>query len=205
MPLDLTNNCNPITGAINLIPNCDALVKKGGLGKGVYIGSVADVDAYTVDPTTKALTTLVMKEGKTLRYMSGKRYKNSSTMGNTQTENGALFQHGITFNAYISTQAEKETLELYAGADDLFIISQLNSGPFEAHGLVGKRGFAEGMTMTSTGGSGTAAADASNQVLTFAGEEDKLPVYVEFGADTAAILGYLDALVDTAEAPAAAA
>lgn len=50
------------------------------------------------------------------------------------------------------------------------------------------------MTVTSTGGSGTAAADASNLVLTFAGEEDKLPVFCSFGADLAADIAYLDAL-----------
>ena len=190
----MAENCAPITGAINLDPSCEALAKKGGIGKKIYIGSVADVLSYTLDATTKELKTLVMKAGTKLISATGRKYKNNTTQGNTRTENGALFQHNVTFAAYIDSQDEKETLELLAGADDLFTIVELNSGKLEAYGLVGKNGrMAEGLSMTSTGGSGTAAGDASNLVLTFSGEEDKLPVFASFGADLAADIAYLEA------------
>jgi len=203
-------NCNPITGAINLNPNCDALTKKGGIDKQIWIGAVSQLLSYTLNPDG-SLATIVLKDGENLISARGKRYKNSTTMGNTQTENGALFQHGVTFIAFLDTQVEKETIEKLAGADDLFTFSKLNAGKFEAHGLVAKNGnLADGMKMTASGGSGTAAGDASSLTLTFAGEEDKLPVYAFLGSPTASDadnIAYLEALVtaDAVEEPAAAA
>ncbi|WP_026463667.1 hypothetical protein [Adhaeribacter aquaticus] len=191
--------CAPITGAVNLDPSCEALKKKGGISKRIYIGSLADVSAYTLDATTKELKTLVMKPGTKLISATGRKYKNNTSLGNTQTDNGPLFQHNVVFAAYYDSQTEKETLELLAGADDLFVIVELNHGKMEAYGLVAGNGrLAEGLTMTSAGGSGTAAGDASNLVLTFAGEEDKLPVFASFGATMADDIAYLDALLAVA-------
>lgn len=188
--------CAPLTGAINLAPDCAALKKKGGISKRIYVGSVGDVAAYTVDATTKELKTLVMKTGKKLITASGRKYKNNVTTGNTQTENGPLYPHSVVFAAYYSTQLEKETIEALASADDLFVIVELNSGKLEAYGLAAQNGqLGEGLTMTSTGGSGTNAEDAANLVLTFAGNEDKLPIFAAFGATLADDITYLDALL----------
>lgn len=188
--------CAPLTGAISLAPDCAALKKKGGISKRIYIGSVADVSAYTTDPTTKELKTLVMKTGTKLITATGRKYRNNVTAGNTQGENGALFQHSVVFAAYYNTQVEKETIEALAAADDLFVIVELNSGKMEAYGLVALNGnLAEGMSMTSTGGSGTNAEDAANLVLTFAGTEDKLPIFAAFGATLADDITYLDAML----------
>ncbi|WP_026465069.1 hypothetical protein [Adhaeribacter aquaticus] len=187
--------CSPLTGAIDFAPSCNALKKKGGISKRIYYGSVDDVAAYTVDATTKELKTLVMKTGKRLYSATGKKYTNNTTLGNTQNTNGPLFQHQVVFGFYYDTQLEKEGYEALAGTDDIFTIVELNSGKMEAYGLVGANGGkAEGMTVTSAGGSGTAAADASNLVLTFVGEEDKLPVFCAFGVDLAADIAYLDGL-----------
>jgi hypothetical protein len=188
--------CAPLTGAISLAPDCFALKKKGGISKRIYIGSVADVAAYTLDPTTKELKTLVMKATKKLITASGKKYKNSATLGNTQGENGPLYPHSVVFAAYYNTQIEKETIEALAAADDLFVIVELNSGKMEAYGLVASNGgLGEGLTMTSTGGTGTNAEDPANLILTFAGQEDKLPVFAAFGATLADDITYLDALL----------
>jgi hypothetical protein len=191
--------CAPLTGAISLAPDCAALKKKGGISKRIYIGSVADVSAYTTDATTKELKTLVMKSGTKLISATGRKYKNNVTTGNTQSENGPLFPHNVVFAAYYSTQIEKETIEALAAADDLFVIVELNSGKMEAYGLVASNGgLGEGLSMTSTGGSGTVAEDAANLILTFAGQEDKLPVFAAFGADIAADIVYLDAMLTPA-------
>lgn len=200
----MATNCAPLTGAINLDPSCAALKKKGGISKRIYIGSVADVSAYTVDATTKELKTLVMKAGKTLLSASGKKYKNNTTHGNEQTENGPLFPHNVVFAAYYNSQLEKETLESLAAADDLFIVVELNSGKLEVYGLVAQNGqLGEGLTMTSTGGSGTNAEDAANLILTFAGREDKMPVFASFGATLSDDIAYMDARLSITAPPTA--
>lgn len=197
------SDCASMAGVKNLNPSCNALRKRGGADKTFYILAISQLLAaggISIDPETKELTSIALKPGEYLKKFTGRKLKNSTRTGMEQTENGPSYTHGGTFVAYFDTQAEKETIEQLALHDDLVIIAPLNSGHFEAHGLVATYGLADGLMMTiPEGGSGVQYEDATTLQLVFDGKSDKLPVYCKFGEDRAASIVFLEGLL----APAA--
>lgn len=193
--------CASMAGVTNLAPSCGALLKKGGANKTFYILAISQLLASApimVDPTTKELTSIALKEGEFLKKFTGKKLKNSTKTGMEQTETGPSYAHGGTFVAYFDTQAEKESIEKLALNDDLVIIVPLNSGHFEAHGLVGTTGLADGLMLTiPEGGSGVQYEDSTALQLVFDGKVDKLPVYCKFGENKAASITYLEGLLQS--------
>lgn len=188
--------CAPLTGATNLDPSCDALRKRGGADKSFFLLAISQIAGFTQDATTKELTAITLKTGEKALKFTGKKLKNSSKVGMEQTENGPSYIHGGSFLAYFDSQAEKESIEKVALADDLVLLIPLNSGHFEAHGLVASFGLADGLTMTiAEGGSGVNYEDVTALTLNFDGRSDKLPVYANFGVDRAANFAYLEALL----------
>lgn len=185
-----------LTGMINLDPDCVALQAPGGINKRIYIGSLADVAGFTQN-TDGELLTLVMKTGKKLYTMSGKKLTNSTSNDLQVNENNKLFGHTVTFLAYVSLQTEKNAIEGLSKVEDLFIVVEKNTGKLEAFGLIGDQETAsQGLALTAlAGGSGTALADTTAYTLTFSGAETKLPVYTKFGETRVAELTYLDALL----------
>lgn len=197
----MADNCASMVGVSNLDPSCDALRKRGGADKTFYILALSQLDEaapIVLDATTKELTSIARKSGEVIRKFKGRKLKNSTKTGMEQTENGPVYTHGGTFVAYFDSQAEKESIEQLALNDDLVIIVPLNSGHFEAHGLVGTKGLSDGLLMTiAEGGSGVQYEDATTLTLNFDGKADKLPVYCKFAADRAGSIAYLEDLVNT--------
>ena len=193
------DNCAPVTAVTNLDPSCNALRKRGGASKTFYILALSQLLAaapVVLDPATKELTSLAFKDGEKLKKFTGRKLKNSTKTGMEQTNNGPSYTHGGAFVAYFDSQAEKESIENLALADDLVIIVPLNSGHFEAHGLISTYGLADGLVLTiPEGGSGVQYEDDTTLTLNFDGKSDKLPVYCKFGADQAASIAYLESLV----------
>ncbi|WP_460879961.1 hypothetical protein [Pontibacter rugosus] len=188
-----------MAGVSNLDPSCDALRKRGGADKTFYILAISQLLAAApigLDDITKELTSIALKPGEVLKSFKGRKLKNSTKTGMEQTDNGPSYTHGGSFVAYFDSQAEKESIEQLALNDDLVIIVPLNSGHFEAHGLVGTKGLSDGLLMTiAEGGSGVQYEDATTLTLNFDGKADKLPIYCKFGADRAASIAFLEDLL----------
>ncbi|MEJ8803126.1 hypothetical protein [Pontibacter sp. H249] len=191
--------CAPLTGVTNLNPSCGALLKRGGADRTYYILGISQLlesAPIVMDPVTKELTSIAFKEGEHLKKFKGKKLKNSTKTGMEQTENGPSYAHGGTFVAYFDSQAEKESIEKLALADDLVLIVPLNSGHFEAHGLVATYGLSDGLIMTiPEGGSGVQYEDSTALQLVFDGKSDKLPVYCKFAETRAESIAYLEGLL----------
>lgn len=198
----MAENCANMAGVSNLNPSCDALRKRGGADKTFYIlaiSQLAAVAGIALDPVTKELTSIALKAGETIKKFTGRKLKNSTKTGMEQTENGPSYTHGGSFVAYFDTQSEKESIEALALNDDLVLIVPLNSGQFEAHGLVGSKGLSDGLLMTiPEGGSGVQYEDATTLQLNFDGKSDKLPVYCKFAADRAGSIAFLEGLLEPA-------
>lgn len=194
------SDCASMAGVKNLDPSCNALRKRGGADKTFYILAISQLAAaapIVLDPVTKELTSIALKAGEYLKKFTGRKLKNSVKTGMEQTDNGPSYAHGGSFVAYFDSQAEKETIEQLALHDDLVLIVPLNSGHFEAHGLVATYGLADGMLMTiPEGGSGVQYEDATTLQLNFDGKSDKLPVYCKFAADRAGSITYLEGLTE---------
>lgn len=188
--------CAPLTGATNLDPSCSALRKRGGADKTFFLLAISQIAAFTQDAVTKELTAITLKSGEKALKFKGRKLKNSTKTGMEQTDNGPEYAHGGTFLAYYDSQLEKESIESVALADDLVLIVPLNSGHFEAHGLLATYGLADGLMMTiPEGGSGVQYGDSTATSLVFDGKSDKLPVYCKFGVDRAADFAYLETLL----------
>ncbi|GAB3822146.1 hypothetical protein [Pontibacter rugosus] len=195
----MADKCANMAGVSNLDPSCDALRKRGGADKTFYILAISQLLAAApigLDDITKELTSIALKPGEVLKSFKGRKLKNSTKTGMEQTDNGPSYTHGGSFVAYFDSQAEKESIEQLALNDDLVIIVPLNSGHFEAHGLVGTKGLSDGLLMTiAEGGSGVQYEDATTLTLNFDGKADKLPIYCKFGADRAASIAFLEDLL----------
>ncbi|MHC2992827.1 hypothetical protein OB13_15025 [Pontibacter sp. HJ8] len=192
------DNCAPVTGVTNLDPSCNALRKRGGAGKTFYILALSQLALLApvgLDPATKEVISLAFKAGEKLKKFTGRKLKNSTKTSMEQTENGPSYTHGGVFVAYFDSQVEKESIEKTALADDLVIIVPLNSGHFEAHGLISTHGLADGLSLTiPEGGSGVQYEDATTLTLNFDGKSDKLPVYCKFGETVQESIAYLEGL-----------
>lgn len=195
----MADNCEAVVGGIILDPSCDDLRSPGGVKKDIFIGSVSEVEGYTIDATTKAIKTIELVAGAKLGMLKGKKLKNSTTTGLERNENVDLFPHTVNVVAYAKTQLDKETIETLSQVEDLFTIVQNNDGTFEAFGLAGKNGtIGNGLMMTALEhGSGVVLTDGRPWNLTFSGSESKLPMNVELGANTQATLAALRTMHST--------
>lgn len=196
--------CNVAVGGILLDPPCETQKAPGGVKKEIYIGSLSELDGFTIGATSKAIATLDLKTGAKLGKLVGRKLKNSTTTGLEVNENINLFPHSVVFVAYANTQLEKEMIETLTDVEDLFAIVHNNDGTFEAFGLVGRGGITgNGLSLSAIEhGSGTALTDGRPWTLTFSGSESKLPVNVvleEAGSplDEVGILAKLEAMHTT--------
>jgi hypothetical protein len=185
--------CVTLDTAVNLTPDCIALRKEGGAKKVFYVGSISEIAAEGQGPAGQ-LTSLTIATSKKLIRLEGKKEKNSADVSSEQGENGPSYTHNANFIAYYSTQGEKQTIEALGAMDDLYVIVPTASGQVEAYGLYGSNGIADGMSMTVTGGTGTAKTDSAALTLAFSGATSRMPVYVELGVDFDDTISALEAL-----------
>jgi hypothetical protein len=184
--------CVTLDTAVNLTPDCNALRKEGGARKVFYVGSISDIGTYTQGANGE-LTALTMAVGKKLVRLEGKKEKNSADVSSEQGENGASYTHNANFVAYYSTQVEKATIEALGAMDDLFLAVPTSANQVEILGLFGANGLADGLSMTVSGGTGTAKTDSAAMTLAFTGSTSRLPVYGQLGVDYDATIAALEA------------
>lgn len=185
--------CIDFSQAAHLEPDCYALNRVGGVKRDNYIGKIDDVAGATFVPGT-GLTEIQLKPGKKLVRFRGTKDRNNTSNDIARGEGGKSYTHTVNFTAYISDQADLDSIETVEDQDDLFIIAPHSDGSIRVYGLFDQDGnIGEGLSVTGgTETSGTAKTDASNLPLTFTGTMSKRPVYVKLGVDVAATITALE-------------
>jgi len=187
--------CIDFSQAANLEPDCRALNRVGGVKRDNYIGKIDDIASAFFVPGT-GLTELTLKEGKKLVRFRGTKDRNNTSNDIARGDGGKSYTHTVNFTAFISDQADLDSIEAVEDQTDLFVIAPHSDGSIRAYGLFDQDGnIGEGLSVT--GGpenSGTAKTDASNLILTFTGTMSKRPVYVVLGVDQSDTVAQFEAM-----------
>ncbi len=193
---------NPVACAellAGLDPSCEALNKIGGVAKRVWIGQVDQRASYTVDGTSKAVNTVLMKELSTgvfyqLFKFIGKRDKHDFGAVGTGGENAPTYEHTGILTLYAFSQLEQNKIEDLFKADDLFCFIETYSGQIKVYGID------KGLNGTNLEvKEGVLPNDPTSIKVTLVGIEMKMPMIFNTATGTlAANITYLDAKNGTA-------
>lgn len=177
---------------INLDPTCNALKKKGGLKKKVWVVPhdesirtyTEDVDGY-VDSVTIATTSPVTK----INTFTGKKLKHHATITGEVGENANTIKQDLNLVLYFYSPEEREAIENLFRSEEVDVFVQTEGGQVELWG------YDTGLTASAlTGGTGTALNDSTAVTITLSGSQDDLPKACKFGSTVADDVTYLDAL-----------
>lgn len=119
----------------NLNPGCASLKAIGGADRRIWIGSIADFDAFTFGSGINGLTSFTMKATKLLVRFLGKRLKNTANIALEDGENVMLRNHSVVFAAYAQTAAEKKALDELIDQESVLCFVETNSGQINVYGL----------------------------------------------------------------------
>lgn len=145
----------------NLLATCASLKRAGGIQPKVWIGNLADLDAYTQDGTTKDITAITLVSGAYLWTYTGKRDKHSGNIELQTGENVNTFKQILNLVLYTSTSLDEEKVEALCNAEDLFVIAQENDGQCSIWGL----DLSAGTTASPAGGLNCEAATKGTGAL----------------------------------------
>jgi len=182
-----------LTELSELIASCEAVRKKGGVKKRVWIGRFADI-TYTTDVNgyVDDLTLPVSSPTTHLYRFIGRKLKHSGTLEGVVGENFNSITQNALLVLYYSTPADKEAIEQLWNAEDVVAILELESGQIEIWGL--DRGL-NGSALA--GGTGVVLQDSTALTVTLSGDQNTLPK--EFRYNSSAVLqdsiDYLDTLI----------
>ncbi|WP_421752929.1 hypothetical protein [Croceimicrobium sp.] len=124
--------CIKITGDLN--PSCDALSKRGGFGKKVYIGFIDEIESITFG-TGNEITALTMKNGKKLFKYSGYKGRNSAGLDGNFSDILNLRNHVVNLALFAKSAAELNSIDELVDSKDMFVIVESNNKTFEVYGI----------------------------------------------------------------------
>ena len=183
------SNCVEILQGID--PNCDALNKRGGINKRVWVGQLSQLTGYTtdVDGYVDSVTLSVISSvQQTLKKFIGKKFKHAATFEGVIGENVNTVNQSLALSLYYSTPAEREAIEALFNADDVFAFVEGNYGGIEVYGID------LGLNASAlTGGLQTLLNDNTAVILTLSGEQETLPKQFKTGT-LAQDIAYLDGI-----------
>ena len=177
---------------INLDPTCNALKKKGGLKKKVWVVPhdetvrtyTVDGDGY-IDTVTLATTSPATK----LNYFVGRKLKHNGGLTGEVGENANTIKQDLNLVLHFYSPEEREAIENLFRSEEVDVFVQTEGGQVELWG------YDTGLTASAlTGGTGTALNDSTAVTITLSGSQDDLPKACKFGATVADDVTYLDAL-----------
>jgi hypothetical protein len=184
-----STNCVEILQGID--PNCDALNKRGGINKRVWIGQLSQLTGFTKDSdgyiNTVTLAVIASIQ-QTLKKFIGKKFKHAATFEGVVGENVNTINQSLALSLYYSTPAERGAIEALFNADDVFAFVEGNYGGIEVYGIeLGLNGSA------LTGGLQTLLNDNTAVIVTLSGEQESLPLQFKTGT-LAQDIAYLDGI-----------
>lgn len=175
---------------LNLDPSCNALKKKGGLKKKIWIVGYDKATLTTdVDGNIDTITLATASPANVLNTFIGKKLKHNGALtgevgGNTNTINQEL-----NIVLYYYSQSERDAIDALFQSEEVLAFVQTESGQIECWG------YETGLTASAlTGGTGTALNDDTAVTVTLSGSQDTLPKVCKFGVNLAADIAYLEAL-----------
>jgi len=175
---------------VNLDPSCNALRKKGGLKKMVWIVSYDKVTmTVDADGNVNTVTLATASPANVLNTYVGKKLKHNGALTGEVGENTTTIKQDLNLVLYYYSQPERESIDTLFQAEDVLVFVQTEAGQIEVWG------YETGLAPSAlTGGSGTALNDSTAVTVTLSGQQDTLPKVGKFGANLAADIAYLDAL-----------
>lgn len=191
--------CNTITLGID--PACAATGKKGGLNKRIYLTDKANITAYTVDGTSKNITSITLVGSTYLyKFVSKDNMRNSYKASLVPGENVNLWNHVLDAVLYADTQLEYNAITNLCNANEIIAIVQRNSGEFMILGLdteIGNAAEPEGGLKATAGeiNSGIQLNDDTSIKVSLSGQVSHPPKRCYFASTQTAEIAYLDALL----------
>jgi len=154
-----------------LLAGCDAVRKRGGVKKRVWIGRLADITYTTdVDGYVDSLTLATVSPPNKIYKYVGRKFKHNGTLEGVVGENFNSITHNVNLLLYYFSPEEKEAIENLWNAEDVVVFVELEAGQIEVWGLdTGLNGSA------LSGGTGTAFQDSTALTVTLSGAQDTLP------------------------------
>lgn len=190
--------CSLLTLGIN--PGCAALQKLGGLNKRVYLLDKANLASYTIDGTSKMLTTIVMESTtKLYKFISKDNAKQAYKADLVVGANVNVWNHVLDMVLYADTQLELNAVRDLCRSSELYAIVQRNSGEFFILGLdieSGNLAEPEGGLMATAGtmSSGITLQDDTSIKISLSGEVKHTPIRTFVAATQTLEIAYFDAL-----------
>lgn len=124
--------CIKITG--NLAPTCEAIKKRGGIDRKVYIGFIDEIETLTFG-TGNEITALEMKAGKKLFHYIGYKGKNSAGLDGNFSDILNLRNHVVNMVLFAKSAAELNSIDELVDSQDMFVVVETNNKTFEVYGI----------------------------------------------------------------------
>lgn len=174
----------------NLDPSCNALKKKGGLKKKIWVVGY-DKATLTVDGdgNVDSITLATASPANVLNTFIGKKLKHNGVLTGEVGENANTINQDLNLVLYYYSQAERDAIDTLFQSEEVIAFIQTESGQIECWGY--DTGL---MASALTGGTGTALNDSTAVTVTLSGSQDTLPKVCKFGVNLAADIAYLEAL-----------
>lgn len=186
----MADNCSTLLSELD--PSCEALKKKGGVKKRVWVGRKDDI-TFTTDVNGYVDTVTIASDSSPnnlLYKYIGRKVKHNGTYEGAVGENTNTINQTLNLVLYFYTPGERASIEqLFTSADELVIFVETNGGQVEVWG------YDYGLEPSAlTGGTGTAINDSTAVTVSLAGEQDTLPKVLKTGSTLQDDINYLDAL-----------
>lgn len=177
------------TDLSELLAGCDAVRKRGGVKKRVWIGRLADI-TYTTDGDgyVDDVTLAVASPPNLLYKYIGRKFKHNGTLEGVIGENFNSITHNVNLLLYYYSPEEKAAIEKLFNAEDVVAFVELEAGQIEIWGLD------TGLNASAlSGGTGTAFQDSTALTVTLSGAQDTLPKEFRYNS-SATLQDSIDAL-----------
>lgn len=178
-----------------LDPSCEALKKKGGLKKRVWIGSF-DLVQTILNPATGYIDSVsvggVSPQDRLFKYI-GKKLKHNGALEGQVGENTNVINQNLNLVLYAYSPTERAAIEKLFNSEEVVVFVETEAGQIELWG------YETGLTASAlTGATGTALNDATAITITLSGQQDTLPKVVVID-DASASTSDLDSTITALE------
>lgn len=190
-------DCNSDALLGNILSDCDAVKRMGGLKATLYATRLANIDGVTIDATTKNITAITLKVGAKFLSLEGRKFRNTGGTELAVSDNGPrLRNQNLSFRAFIKSQLQRNAADAMLDQEDMVLFAPTNGGQIKVYGYSLPPNESSGLAVTAGAESdGTAMADDTSLLITFSGAEYNLPPIFEVATGYADSIEYLEALV----------
>lgn len=190
-------DCNSDALLGNILPDCDAIKRMGGVKAAIYATRLANISGVTVDATTKNLTAVTLETGAKFLKLEGRKFRNTAGTELAVSDNGpTLRNQSVTFRAFVKTALQRNAVDALWDQEDLVVFVPTNGGQIKVYGYSLPPNESSGLAVTAGSETdGTAITDDTSLLVTFSGAEYNLPPIFEVATGYADSVDYLEALV----------